>query len=245
MDVDTTPLDVFTVRQVRTLDERELQELLQWVDRVPLSREKRNISRDLSDGVAVAEIIRHFFPKLVEIHQYTPSNGTPAKEKNWFHLNRRVFSKLGFELHADVIHGLAQCKPWIIESLLVFLRERIDQHVYGSSTSRETETSRTVPDTARTAVGHQALKKSDMIHKSVVDQQRKQIQEQAKTIDVLTANILKLEHVIHLKDIRIEDLSARLEKAGLKVPPDPSSLAERRPMPGSTRPPAKVSQLHK
>jgi hypothetical protein len=51
---------------------------------------------------------------------------------------------------------------------------------------------------------------------------------------VLTANILKLEHIIHLKDIRIDDLSARLEKAGLKVPPDQASLSERRPMPGAS-----------
>lgn len=53
-------------------------------------------------------------------------------------------------------------------------------------------------------------------------------------MQVLTANILKLEHIIHLKDIRIDDLSARLEKAGLRVPPDQASLTERRPMPGAT-----------
>jgi len=38
--------------------------------------------------VSVAELVKHFLPKLVELHQYTPSNGTQAKEKNWFHLNR-------------------------------------------------------------------------------------------------------------------------------------------------------------
>jgi len=234
MDTDVTPLDIFTLRQVRTLNERELQELLLWVDQIPISREKRNLVRDLSDGVPIAEIVRHFIPRLVEMHQYTPSNGTPAKEKNWFHLNRRVFSKLGFELHADVVHGLAQCKPWVMENVLIFLRERIDQ--FTGAELGQPDTSRTAINTARTGVSDaQSIKRSDAIHKTVVDQQRKQIQEQSKTIDVLTANILKLEHVIHLKDIRIEDLAARLEKAGLKVPPDPSSLTDRRPMPGSTK----------
>lgn len=32
------------------LDEQELESLYAWVDSVPLSRPKRNISRDFSDG---------------------------------------------------------------------------------------------------------------------------------------------------------------------------------------------------
>ena len=33
------------------LDDEELQRIYQWVDEVPLSRPKRNIARDFSDGV--------------------------------------------------------------------------------------------------------------------------------------------------------------------------------------------------
>lgn len=32
------------------LDEQELESLYAWVDQIPLSRPKRNISRDFSDG---------------------------------------------------------------------------------------------------------------------------------------------------------------------------------------------------
>jgi len=32
------------------LDEQELESLYAWVDSIPLSRPKRNISRDFSDG---------------------------------------------------------------------------------------------------------------------------------------------------------------------------------------------------
>lgn len=52
MSVDPTasPLDVYMARQVKTLDEKELQEILLWVDKIPMSREKRNLTRDMSDG---------------------------------------------------------------------------------------------------------------------------------------------------------------------------------------------------
>ena len=42
-----------------------------WVDEIPLSRPKRSIARDFSDAVLVAEMVKHFLPKLVEMHNYS------------------------------------------------------------------------------------------------------------------------------------------------------------------------------
>ena len=53
------------------LSEEVLQEVYHWVDEVPLSRAKRNIARDFSDGVLVAEVIKHFMPKDVDLHNYS------------------------------------------------------------------------------------------------------------------------------------------------------------------------------
>ena len=47
---EVSSVPVYTMRQVRSLDEKDLQDLLMWIDRIPISREKRNLSRDLSDG---------------------------------------------------------------------------------------------------------------------------------------------------------------------------------------------------
>ena len=55
---------------VPPLAEEELQVLYTWVDGIPLSRPKRNISRDFSDAVLLAEVVHHFFPKMVELHNY-------------------------------------------------------------------------------------------------------------------------------------------------------------------------------
>ena len=44
------------------LSEDELNEVYNYVDSIPLSRPKKNISRDFCDGVLLAEIIHHFIP---------------------------------------------------------------------------------------------------------------------------------------------------------------------------------------
>ena len=79
------------------LDEEEMQQIYNWVDEIPLSRPKRNIARDFSDGgklipstpnlfllylfeflnfnlVLTAEVVKHFIPTLVELHNYSAAH---------------------------------------------------------------------------------------------------------------------------------------------------------------------------
>ena len=49
------------------------------MDEVPLSRPKRNIARDFSDGVLVAELVAHYFPSMVELHNYSSANSAQQK----------------------------------------------------------------------------------------------------------------------------------------------------------------------
>lgn len=111
------------------LTKEELQDLYAWLDKIPLSRPKRHITRDFSDGgrktnlgwlaggakhalvwlqtacsctlrwfnclsvepclVLAAEVVKHFLPKLVDLHNYTSANSTQQKLTNWDVLNRR------------------------------------------------------------------------------------------------------------------------------------------------------------
>ncbi|XP_052771650.1 sperm flagellar protein 1-like isoform X12 [Mya arenaria] len=114
------------------LDEQELESLYAWVDSIPLSRPKRNIARDFSDGVLVAEIVRHFFANegIVELHNYTAANATPKKKENWYYLNRKVFGKMNFELADDVINDLVCCKQGMIEKVLLMLQVKIKRAQY-------------------------------------------------------------------------------------------------------------------
>jgi len=67
------------------LSEEDMQMIYNWVDEIPLSRPKRNIARDFSDGgkwslsqwiciVLVAEIVKHFVPHIVELHNYSAAH---------------------------------------------------------------------------------------------------------------------------------------------------------------------------
>lgn len=73
--------------QDQPLTEDQLNIIYNWVDEIPLSKPKRNISRDFSDGVLVAEVIAHFCPQLIELHNYSSANSVKIKFYNWDTLN--------------------------------------------------------------------------------------------------------------------------------------------------------------
>ena len=64
-----------------------MEQLLEWIDGISFSRPKRNLARDFSDGVLVAEILRQYHPRLVQLHNYPPASALNAKFNNWKTLN--------------------------------------------------------------------------------------------------------------------------------------------------------------
>ena len=76
------------------LSEEDIQSLYMWIDEIPLSRPKRNMTRDFGDGVLTAEVIKHYLPKLIDLHNYSPANSVSQKVYNWTTLNRTSRSKL-------------------------------------------------------------------------------------------------------------------------------------------------------
>uniref|UniRef100_A0A667WN11 Sperm flagellar 1 n=1 Tax=Myripristis murdjan TaxID=586833 RepID=A0A667WN11_9TELE len=111
----------------QVLNEEQLQDLYAWIDKIPLSRPKRHITRDFSDGVMAAEVVKHFFPKLVELHNYSPASSTQQKISNWSTLNRKVFSKLNFHVAEETVKRIVLSTPGVIEPVLCALRDKIDK----------------------------------------------------------------------------------------------------------------------
>lgn len=72
------------------IDEDELDELYEWIDKFTLSRKKRNIARDFSDGVLVAEIVNELYPGFADTSSLVPSLNTDTKKGNWETLNRKI-----------------------------------------------------------------------------------------------------------------------------------------------------------
>lgn len=108
-------------------DEKTLTSLYDWLDSIPFSRPKKNIARDFSDGILAAELIKYFFPTLVELHNYPASNSFEQKKVNWSILNQKVLRKLDFPISDPTINELASgSRRDATEYFLYTLREKID-----------------------------------------------------------------------------------------------------------------------
>ncbi|XP_056005766.1 sperm flagellar protein 1-like isoform X6 [Ostrea edulis] len=230
-------------------EDAELEELYNWVDSIPLSRPKKNIGRDFSDGVLIAEIVQNKFPTLVELHNYSTASATDKKLLNWKVLNRKVLSKLNFTLGEDVIRDVVMAKPGVIEKVLIMLRLKLERAEweltkqqlppkYKAKGGRRTESDKPEADQYMATTGRGVGKKSQSPTRGGPDyypdqQQHKQqgpskydsnyiprllfeekMQESLskdETIKILQAKISRMEHLIHLKDVRIDDLQNRVE----------------------------------
>ncbi|KAF0313864.1 Sperm flagellar protein 1 [Amphibalanus amphitrite] len=72
------------------LERAQFEEVYVWVDDIPLSRPRRNIHRDFSDGCMFAEVVQYFVPRLIELHNYIPANSVKQKRQNWDLLWRKL-----------------------------------------------------------------------------------------------------------------------------------------------------------
>eukprot|EP00038_Savillea_parva_P003427 m.125646 g.125646 ORF g.125646 m.125646 type:complete len:244 (+) comp11173_c0_seq2:382-1113(+) len=119
---------VHTVRQF--VHEDELASLYGWLDEVPLSRPKRNITRDFADGVMAAEVIAHFLPRIIETHNYQPCAGKSQKRGNWDTLNKKVLKRV-FKMHVpdNVVDAIIAMRPGVVEVVMIHIRNAIDAYL--------------------------------------------------------------------------------------------------------------------
>eukprot|EP00126_Sphaerothecum_destruens_P003806 Sdes_comp17600_c0_seq1m6851 len=109
------------------LGEESLQRLYTWIDEIPLSRPKKNISRDFADGCMIAEIVHHFFPRLVELHNYASACSAAQKLSNWSTLNHKVLRKLGFTVSEDIVRQIIAATPGVVELVLNNLHYKVEK----------------------------------------------------------------------------------------------------------------------
>ncbi|KAM6205677.1 sperm flagellar protein 1 [Sarcoramphus papa] len=199
----------------------ELRALYRWLDGVPLSRPRRNIARDFSDGVLAAEVVKFFFPAMVQLHSYVPASSTPQKLANWGHLNRKVLSKLNFSVPDDMIRRVVQCRPGTVEQVLLLLRQKIEEkqkqkqepgvraaleEVSYLETGRAGAAKKSCHGCAQAPPGDAA------VHLQLAEREQALLLAQ-ETIQILQLKVGRLEQLLHLKNVRIDDLSRRLQEA--------------------------------
>ncbi len=75
----------------------------------------------ISYQVLLAEIISHYFPKLVEMHNYVATTSATTKLGNWNTLNslllnnlEKVLKKLNYQISKNDIEHIITCTPDVI-----------------------------------------------------------------------------------------------------------------------------------
>jgi CH-like domain in sperm protein len=196
---------------LQDLDEDEIQVLYEWVDEIPLSRPKRNITRDFADGAMVAELIKNYHPRLIELHNYPLAHSTQQKTNNWNILNTKVFKKMGFQISRNDIDKIVTCVPQTIEKVLFLVKQKIEEYVENKPEEPRVEEKPTgnkkkgtIPDPKPAQLSNSALKEKEQV-----------IQELKETIEIMESKINKLEQLVKLKDSKIQILTNKLTAAGI------------------------------
>ena len=121
------------------MNDEDLLTVYEWIDSIPLSREKKNIARDFCDGVLTAEIMKHYYPKLVDVHNYPEAYSTQQKLVNWNTLCIKVFKKIGFSMTQKELDDVVNSKPKAIEHILWKLYNKIVLKGKGSKKNEKEE----------------------------------------------------------------------------------------------------------
>ncbi|UJR33759.1 hypothetical protein I4U23_021186 [Adineta vaga] len=236
------------------LDDQLLQDLYAWIDTIPLSRPKRHIEKDFSDGVMVAELIKHYFPNWVDTHNYATSNSTQQKLVNWGLLNRKVLCKFDLNVPEQIMRGICLGRSGLVEMFLYNLRNKIDDSLSGEQPKSHSPRNRARPqqpkmnesnfNTSRqrrspppsqqdpyssgytrnepknmTYGGHVGKRStsmqnltSDMVNRAHYDEKDQECRAKDQQIQVLQAKVHRLEQLLRLKDVRVDDLSDKLNQ---------------------------------
>lgn len=187
-----------------------LDEIYDWIDQIKFSRPKRNIARDFSDGVLMAELLKRYYPKYVDVHNYVAGNSTVKKIDNWSTLNRKVLSKLDMRLEKETINQLASSQQGIIEKVLGDLRIKIlkDSNADRESLYFSHEDNK---EAVKSVLNPDELA-NKTVPRHIFTRLKQELQEKNDTISTLQQKISHLESIMKLKDQRIEDLTLQITR---------------------------------
>ena len=177
--------------------ESELMYIYEWVDSIELSRPKKNIARDFSDGVLLAEIIKSYLPRLVDLHNYPSCSNTKHKESNWNVLNNKVLKRLGIKLTKKEISDIIKCEHLAIEHLL--------QRVYNVLQSKININK----DQKNNSNYNIQKNNNDMLKKTLQEKENiiKQLHDLIEVLELKLKNSEEMEKILEKKVLELEALN--------------------------------------
>lgn len=190
------------------LNDQVLEDLYEWIDQIPLSRQKKRIERDFSDGYCVGEIVKHFLPQFIELHNLTPAHNLQQKLANWGILNHKVFNRFGLNVPLNITQNICNAKPGYIEVFLYNLRYKIDEKL----NEIEIKQQQKIQNSPRQNVSSLSKNKVPTQLRIEYEEKVQECLQQAEEIEILNAKIRRLEHLLELKETRISELTDKLDK---------------------------------
>eukprot|EP01083_Nonionella_stella_P186478 682724_1 len=206
---------------MQQLSPDDLQDVYKWVDTIPLSRVKKNIARDFSDGVLISEMVHHFFPKLIELHNYSTTNSVAQKAYNWRTINQKVFRKIGFQISEQDVNDIVTCKRGACERVLklcktnfVKYQKRRQKRIKSKSNTNSNTMSSNNNNAYSTGMTEDITPTSGepitANTKQMIEEKDRVIQHLNDKMEILELKVQKLEQLLQLKDAKIETLQNRL-----------------------------------
>ena len=220
------------------LSSEDLQEIYKWVDTIPLSRVKKNIARDFSDGVLISEVVHHFFPKLIELHNYSSTNSISQKAYNWRTINQKVFRKIGFQISEQDVNDIVTCKRGATERVLKLCKINFVKYQKKRQQKRNSLQQRKIknnnnqqklisnnnnnnhsnnydsmsPNNDNNTDRNNNIENEipSSTSKQIIQEKDRIIQHLNDKMEILELKVQKLEQLLRLKDAKIETLNNRL-----------------------------------
>ena len=187
-------------------EENDVMYIYEWVDSIQLSRPKKNIARDFCDCVLVAEIIKHYLPRLVDLHNYPSASSTMQKTTNWNTLNTKVLKKIGVKMTKQEINDIITCKPLAIEHLLQKIYDAIQNQINSNNNEEGNNNNMVRPSNGNA----ERLKK-------ILEEKENNINQLHEIIDVLEMKLKSSNEMQETLANKVDELTNLLQSKGIDV----------------------------
>ncbi|CAD2090441.1 conserved protein, unknown function [Plasmodium vinckei brucechwatti] len=186
--------------------EEELNDLHDWINSFTLSRKIKNINRDFSDGVLMAELVNICLPKFVEIHNYSKANSINQKTYNWNTLNEKVFKRLSFKIDKKNVEEIVNCKYMGVEKVLITFKDQLQKY---KSEIKE-QNSNLLNKNLDKSISHET-EIADGENQHLNESQNPDPLNNNEIVEILKEKIFNLEKLLKIKENKIDILNRKID----------------------------------
>jgi hypothetical protein len=190
------------------MDKKGTESLIKWLNNIPISEHTGNIARDFSDGVMMAELLKHYYPRYVDLHNYSPVSKRASKVDNWSTLNKKVLSKLNLQISDTMIAEIVAGTKAPILNLLTQIRLMVGNEVGGPLNGCSDSRQKTSLHLRTFCIEKKKNEKVDYL--ALLKKKNEELSEKEELIKTLTQTVSNLEIQLQLKNENIKDLSSEL-----------------------------------